>query len=82
MKQHVNTNECHFFDFTIEVIDHADTDFKLKLIELQQIIKEKPLLNLQLNSQSDYEIKTLIIRAYKDLNNTNNIKGFLKIYEL
>ena len=68
VKQHLNTNEGHFFDFTkIEV-----SDYKLKLKELQHIIKEKPMLDRQLNSQSDYEITTLIIRAHKDLNNTNN----------
>ena len=32
--------------------------------ELSHILKEQPELNEQLNSQSDYEIKTLIIHAY------------------
>ena len=73
VKQHLTDKTDHFFDFTkIEVIDHADTDLKLKLIELQHIIKEKPILNCQLNPQSEYEIKKLIIRAYKYLNNQDN----------
>ena len=32
--------------------------------ELLHILQEKPELNKQLNSQSDYELKTLIIQAY------------------
>jgi hypothetical protein len=32
--------------------------------ELLHILKEQPELNQQLNSQSDYKIKTLIIQAY------------------
>jgi hypothetical protein len=32
--------------------------------ELLNILKERPELNKQFNSQSDYEINTLIIQAY------------------
>jgi len=32
--------------------------------ELLHILKEQPELNKQLNSQSDFKIKTLIIKAY------------------
>jgi hypothetical protein len=32
--------------------------------ELLHILKEQPELNKQLNSQSNYEIKILIIQAY------------------
>ena len=49
IKQHVKINEVHFLDF------------KQKFIELQHIIKENPLLNRQLKSQSVYEIKKQII---------------------
>jgi hypothetical protein len=35
--------------------------------ELLDILKEQPELNKQLNSQSDYEINTLIIQAYPQL---------------
>ncbi len=47
--------------------------------ELLHILKEQPELNKQLNSQSDYEIKTLIIQAYpqhrkKSKNNHNKSK--------
>ena len=44
----------------IEVIDKVSTDFKLRMKELLHILKRKPELNKQLNSQS----KTLIIAAY------------------
>ena len=39
--------------------------FKLKMKELFHILKTKPELNNQLNSQSQYEIKILIITAFK-----------------
>jgi hypothetical protein len=42
----------------------ASTDFKLRMKELLHILKRKPELNKQLNSQSNYDIKTLIIAAY------------------
>ena len=65
----VKTN--HRIDFeNVQVIDRADTDYKLKLIELQHIIKQKPALNKQMNAQSKYEVKTLIIAAYADQNST------------
>jgi hypothetical protein len=48
----------------IQVIDRASSNFKLRMKELLHILKEQPELNKQLNSQSDYEIKTLIIQAY------------------
>jgi hypothetical protein len=49
----------------IKVIDRASNDFKLRMKELLHILKTKPELNKQLNSQSPYEIKTLIITAYE-----------------
>ena len=48
----------------LQVIDRASSNFKLRMKELLHILKEQPELNKQLNSQSDYEIKTLIIQAY------------------
>ena len=47
-----------------EVIDQADNDLKLRIKELLHNLKRKPSLNKQLNSQSDFDIKTLIIQAY------------------
>jgi hypothetical protein len=38
----------------IQVIDKASTDFKLRMKELLHILKRKPELNKQLNSQSNY----------------------------
>ena len=49
---------------TIQVIDRASSNFKFRMKELLHILKEQPELNEQLNSQSDYEIKTLLIQAY------------------
>jgi hypothetical protein len=47
-----------------QIIDKASTDFKLRMKELLHILKRKPELNKQLNSQSNYDIKTLIFAAY------------------
>jgi hypothetical protein len=46
------------------IIDKTSTVFKLRMKELLHILKRKPELNKQLNSQSNYDIKTLIIAAY------------------
>ena len=63
--QHVEKNPGHQMDYeNIEIIDKASTDFKLRMKELLHILKRKPELNKQLNSQSNYDIKTLIIAAY------------------
>ena len=68
IRQHLQRNNSHIFDFSkVQVIDRTESDYMLKLLELQHIIKEKPLLNKQLNSQSNYEIKTLIIAAYANI---------------
>ncbi len=49
----------------IQVIDRESSNFKLRIKELLYIfLKEQPELNKQLNSQSDYEIKTPIKQAY------------------
>ena len=49
----------------VEVIDKAESNQKLEIKELLHIIKDKPSLNKQLNAQSKFNIKTLIIAAYK-----------------
>jgi hypothetical protein len=48
----------------VKILNSAESDFRLKLKELLHIVKRKPALNKQLNSQSNFEIKTLIIAAY------------------
>ena len=64
-KQHIVDNPTHHFNFDkVEIIDSADNDTKLRIKELLHILSRKPLLNKQLGSQSNYEIKTLIIQAY------------------
>jgi hypothetical protein len=55
----------HVMDYEgVEVIDSADTATKLEVKELLHILKKKPALNKQLNSQSDFDIKTLTIAAH------------------
>ena len=49
----------------VEILDSADSNFKLLCKELLHIIQLKPSLNKQLNTQSKFDIKTLIIAAYK-----------------
>ena len=69
-KQHSNANPDHHMDYDgIEILDKAETDFKLKIKELLHIIKRKPSLKKQLNSQSDFDIKTIIIQAYPQFRN-------------
>ena len=48
----------------VQVIDAASNDTKLRVKELLHIFKREPLLNKQLNYQSNFEIKTLLIQAY------------------
>jgi hypothetical protein len=63
--QHVIDNPDHSMGYDkIQVIDRASSDFKAKMKELLHILHKKPELNKQLNPQSKYEIKTLIIQAY------------------
>ena len=64
-RKHEVENPGHHMDFdNVEVIDMATSDFKLCMKELLNILKLQPELNKQLNSQSSFEIKTLIINAY------------------
>ena len=52
-------NPGHEMDFdNIQVIDRASSNFKLRMKDLLHILEEQPELNKQLNSKSDYEIKT------------------------
>lgn len=63
--QHCQSNPGHRMDYeNIEVLDSADNDFKLRIKEMLHIVRNKPELNKQLNAQSKYDIKTLIIAAY------------------
>ena len=69
---HASTNPGHEMNYeSIEVIDQASNDLKLRIKELLHILKRKPSLNKQLNSQSDFDIKTLIIQAYPQFRNLN-----------
>ena len=47
----------------VEILDQAESNFKLEMKELLHIIQHKPSLNRQLNRQSKYNIRTLIIAA-------------------
>ncbi len=62
-EHHLSTG--HEMDYeNIEVIDQASSDFKIRVKELLHILKRQLTLNKQLNSQSNFDIKTLIIKAY------------------
>ena len=53
-----------------DILNKADNNIKLKIKELLHIHRNNPALNIQLGTQSEYEIKTLIIKVYpqhKDL---------------
>ena len=55
----------HRIDFeNVEILDRADNNLKLEVKELLHIVKHKPSLSKQLNPQSKFNIKTLIIAAY------------------
>jgi hypothetical protein len=70
-KQHQDTNAGHKIDYdNVEILDSADNDHKLRIKELLHILQKKPLLNKQLNSQSNYDIKTLIVQAYPQFQQT------------
>ena len=58
--QHESSTRHTMNNDDIEIIDKADIDMKLRIKELLHILKRKPCLNKQLNSQSNYEI----IQAY------------------
>ena len=45
----------------IEILDQSESNFKLEM-------KDKPSLNRQLNAQSKFHIRTLIIAAYPKVN--------------
>ena len=63
--QHIVDNPNHEMDYAnIQVIDRASNDFKVRMKELLHILHTKPELNKQLNSQSDFEAKTFIIKGY------------------
>ena len=47
----------------VSILDTAHIELKLCYKELLHIFIRKPELNKQLNSQSKYEVKTLIIKA-------------------
>ncbi len=72
-KHTLTTNHPMDYD-NVEVLDHADTFTKLSVKELLHILKKKPSLNKQLNSQSSFEIKTLIVKEYPHFAEKNKKK--------
>jgi predicted GIY-YIG superfamily endonuclease len=63
--------EQHHINFeSVEMIDAADNDRKLRIKELVHILNRNPEINKQLGSQSEYEIKTLLIQAYPQFRTT------------
>ena len=71
--EHQTSNPGHEIDYDgVKVIDSADNNFKLCVKELLHILKKKPEMNKQLNAQSDYEIKTVIVKAYPQFREETN----------
>ena len=67
-KQH-DAIDGHQMDYeNVEILDTAESNFKLEMKELLHIVQRKPTLNRQLNPQSKFNIRTLIITAYQDVN--------------
>jgi hypothetical protein len=68
-KQHEIECEGHTMDYeNVEILDQAESNFKLEMKELLHIVQHKPSLNRQLNAQSKFNIRTLIIAAYPRVN--------------
>ena len=63
-KHHQATN--HTIDFeNAQIIDSAENNKMLKIKELLHILKKQPTLNKQLNSQSSFEFKALLLNVYQ-----------------
>ena len=63
---HITKNPTHQIDYVnVEIIDRANSDFKLRMKELLCILARKPELNKQLNSQSKFEVNTILITKYQ-----------------
>jgi hypothetical protein len=63
---HITKNPTHQMDYVnVEIIDRASSDFKLRMKELLCILARKPELNKQLNSQSKFEVNTILITKYQ-----------------
>ena len=61
--QHTIKHPEHHMDYeNVEIIDHAVNETKLNIKELLHILKRKPSLNRQMNS--DFDITTIIIKTY------------------
>jgi hypothetical protein len=67
-----SVNLKHRIDYeNAQIIDTASSDLKLRVKELLHILKTEPSLNKQLNAQSDFDIKTLIVQAYPQFRQEN-----------
>ena len=62
VNQHLLNNRTYHMK-KVKIIDSADNT-KLRIKELLHSLTRNPSLNKQLGTQSNYEIKTLIIQAY------------------
>ena len=58
-KKHTRDNTGHVWNY-----EEAENDQKLLIKELLHILSRRPTCNKQLSSQSSYEIKIVLIKAY------------------
>lgn len=64
--QHQVTHPGHKMDFAnTRIIDTGDSELKLRIKELLHITKKKPRLNKQLGTQSQFDIKTIIVAKHQ-----------------
>jgi hypothetical protein len=62
---HKKENPTHSIDFdNIEILDKADSDYKLKMKEMLHINQLKPILNIQHTAKFNSQIQTLIIAQH------------------
>jgi hypothetical protein len=68
LHDHIIENPSHAIDFdNVEILDKADSDYKIRLKEMLQIRKHNPILNTQLaNDKNGFNptLKTLIIARH------------------
>ena len=58
----------HQMDYdNVEIIDSSDSNFRLLVKEMLHILKRRPSLNIQMNEQANYNIKTLIAANFARL---------------
>jgi hypothetical protein len=64
----------HQIDYE-NITDSANSDMKLQIKELLHILRRKPSINKQLNAQSEFDIKTILVQAYAQFRHENTVSS-------